>query len=171
MRDFRVVNVPAMAHLLGSVASLTGLVDMLNGDGIGFSSLDAPVTMNADNLAFTQVRMAGPSLGFTASGSYDMNGDDLDVDGVVVPSYGLNSVLGNVPILGNLLTSRRGEGIFGMTYAVNGPVAAPRVGVNPLSALTPGILRRIFEPIAPRRTPAPARAPATGAAAAPASGG
>lgn len=171
MRDFRVVNVPAMAHLLGSVASLTGFVEMLNGEGIGFSSLDAPVTLNADNLVFTQARMAGPSLGLTASGSYDMNGDDLDVDGVVVPSYGLNSVLGNVPLLGNLLTSRRGEGVFGMTYAVNGPVAAPRVGVNPLSALTPGILRRIFEPIAPRRTPAPARAPATGSAAAPASGG
>lgn len=151
MRDFRVVRVPAMAHLLGSVASLTGLVEMLNGDGISFSSLEAPVTMNADQVAFAQARMAGPSLGLTANGAYNMGANDLDVDGVVVPSYGLNSVLGNVPILGNLLTSRRGEGVFGMTYAVNGPVEAPRVGVNPLSALTPGILRRIFEPLAPRR--------------------
>ncbi len=155
MRDFRVVRVPAMAHLLGSVASLTGFVEMLNGEGISFSSLDAPVTMNADTVAFEQARMAGPTLGLTANGNYNMGHDDLDVDGVVVPSYGLNSVLGNVPILGNLLTSRRGEGVIGMTYAVNGPVAAPRVGVNPLSALTPGILRRIFEPIAPRRREAP----------------
>lgn len=160
MRDFRVVRVPAMAHLLGSVASLTGFVEMLNGDGISFSSLDAPVTMNADEVAFAQARMAGPTLGLTANGNYNMGANDLDVDGVVVPSYGLNSVLGNVPILGNLLTSRRGEGIFGMTYAVNGPVEAPRVGVNPLSALTPGILRRIFEPLGPRR---PTEQPATAA--------
>ena len=47
---------------------------------------------------------------------------------------------------------RRGEGVFGMTYSINGPAAQPRVGVNPVSALTPGILRRIFEPLTPRDT-------------------
>ena len=56
-------------------------------------------------------------------------------------------MLGNVPVIGNLLVSRRGEGVFGMTYSINGPAAQPRVGVNPVSALTPGILRRIFEPV------------------------
>ena len=56
-------------------------------------------------------------------------------------------MLGNVPVIGDLLVSRRGEGVFGMTYSINGPAAQPRVGVNPVSALTPGILRRIFEPV------------------------
>ena len=59
-------------------------------------------------------------------------------------------MLSNVPLIGNLLTSRRGEGVFGMTYSVNGHAASPRVFVNPVSALTPGILRRIFEPVSPR---------------------
>jgi hypothetical protein len=72
-------------------------------------------------------------------------------------------MLGAVPILGDLLVSRRGEGVFGMTYSINGAVAAPRVGVNPLSALTPGIFRRIFEPLQQQETPAaPARRPAAG---------
>ncbi|MET0182260.1 MAG: DUF3971 domain-containing protein, partial [Caulobacterales bacterium] len=84
MRDFKVVRVPAMAHVLGSVASLTGVVEMLNGEGISFSSLDAPVTINGDNVSFQQARMAGPTLGFTATGGYDMEADNLDVDGVVV---------------------------------------------------------------------------------------
>ena len=53
----------------------------------------------------------------------------------------------DMPVIGNLLVSRRGEGVFGMTYSINGPAAQPRVGVNPVSALTPGILRRIFEPV------------------------
>ena len=34
-----------------------------------------------------------------------------------------------------------------MTYSINGRAEQPRVGVNPVSALTPGILRRIFEPV------------------------
>ena len=31
-----------------------------------------------------------------------------------------------------------------MNYSMNGPSADPSVTVNPLSALTPGLLRRLF---------------------------
>lgn len=155
MRDFQVVRMPAMTRLLTSAASLTGLVETLNGDGIGMSSLDATIVYANDRVAFQDARMTGPSLGLTASGSYDMERDNLDVDGVVAPSPTLNlSMLGQVPVIGDLLVSRRGEGVFGMTYSINGAVAEPRVGVNPVSALTPGIFRRIFEPLQ-RSRPAP----------------
>lgn len=148
MRDFQVVRLPAMARLLSSVGSLTGMVEMLNGDGIGFTAMDAQMAYANNRLTFTEGRMAGPSLGLTGSGAYNISGDNLDIDGVVAPSPVLNlSMLGEVPVLGDLLVSRRGEGVFGMTYSINGPAAQPRVGVNPVSALTPGILRRIFEPV------------------------
>ncbi len=154
MRDFQVVRLPAMARLLSSAGSLTGLVDMLNGDGIGFSNLEAQMTYADNRLAFADGSMRGPSLGLTASGAYDIRRDNLDIDGVVAPSPVLNlSMLGQVPVIGDLLVSRRGEGVFGMTYSINGRAGEPRVGVNPVSALTPGILRRIFEP-APQRDPA-----------------
>ena len=67
----------------------------------------------------------------------------------MVPAYGINSMLGAVPILGDLLASRKGEGVFGVTYSMKGPLADPGLMVNPLSVLTPGILRRIFEFRAP----------------------
>jgi hypothetical protein len=145
-----------MAQLLSSAGSLTGLVDTLNGDGIGFSAMEAQMAYANDRVSFTEGAMRGPALGLTGSGSYDINRDNLDIDGVVAPSPMLNlSMLGEVPVLGNLLVSRRGEGVFGMTYAINGQAAQPRVGVNPMSALTPGILRRIFEPAQPRDTGGP----------------
>lgn len=153
MRDFNVVRLPAMAQLLSSAGSLTGLVDTLNGDGISFSVLEAEMAYANDRVTFSEGAMRGPALGLTGSGSYDITRDNLDVDGVVAPSPMLNlSMLGEVPVLGNLLVSRRGEGVFGMTYAINGHAAQPRVGVNPVSALTPGILRRIFEPPPQRDT-------------------
>ncbi|MES1201614.1 MAG: DUF3971 domain-containing protein, partial [Pseudomonadota bacterium] len=155
LRDFQIVRLPAMARLLSSAGSLTGLAEMLNGDGIGFTALDAPVSFANNRLQFGESRAAGPSLGLTGSGAYDMHGDNLSINGVVVPSYGVNSMLGALPLVGDLLVSRRGEGVVGITYTIEGPVAEPRVGVNPLSALTPGILRRIFEPVTPRpRAPA-----------------
>ncbi|MGH6951695.1 MAG: AsmA-like C-terminal region-containing protein, partial [Vitreimonas sp.] len=148
LRDFQVVRLPAMARLLSSAGSLTGLVETLNGDGIGFNALYAEMAYANDRLTFTEGRMAGPSLGLTGSGAYNIERDNLDIDGVVAPSPALNlSMLGNIPVIGDLLVSRRGEGVFGMTYSINGPAAQPRVGVNPVSALTPGILRRIFEPV------------------------
>jgi hypothetical protein len=118
--------------------------------------------------------MAGPSLGLTGAGAYNLDRDDLDVDGVIAPSPRLNlSMLGNVPVIGDLLISRRGEGVFGMTYSINGPAASPRVGVNPVSAMAPGILRRIFEPLSgPGEGDAAEEAASTdaGATAAPAPG-
>lgn len=151
LRNFQVVRLPAMARLLSSAGSLTGMVEMLNGDGIGFAALDAQMTYVGDRLQFTEGRMAGPSLGLTGAGSYDIRRDNLDIDGVVAPSPMLNlSMLGSIPVIGDLLVSRRGEGVFGMTYSINGHAAEPRVGVNPVSALTPGILRRIFEPVPQR---------------------
>jgi hypothetical protein len=143
-KNFLIAKVPAMAHLLSSVGSLTGLVEALNGQGITFTS-----------------RASGPSLGITAKGGVDLYSGSMDVSGVLVPSYGLNSFLGNLPILGDLITSRKGEGIFGITYTANGPADNPRVLVNPLSAVMPGILRRIFEPPAKKSAPASALAEKT----------
>lgn len=158
MRNFQVVRLPAMARLLSSAGSLTGLVEMLNGDGIGFSVMDAQMTYANNRLQFTEGRMTGPSLGLTGSGNYDIRADNLDIDGVVAPSPMLNlSMLGSIPVIGDLLVSRRGEGVFGMTYSINGHAGEPRVGVNPVSALTPGILRRIFEPAPQRESETPAR--------------
>lgn len=156
MRDFQVVRLPAMAQLLSSAGSLTGLVDTLNGEGIGFGALDAEMTFANNRIAFSEGRMAGPAMGLTGAGSYDIRRDNLDIDGVIAPSPVLNlSMLGEIPLIGDLLVSRRGEGVFGMTYSINGRAEQPRVGVNPVSALTPGILRRIFEPVQPRESAAP----------------
>lgn len=145
-KDFQVVKLGPMARLLSSVGSLRGLAETLNGDGVSFAGLEAPLTIVDGRLYVAESRAAGPSLGITAKGAIELADGTLDLDGVIVPSYGLNSMLSGVPVLGQLLASRPGEGVVGLTYSMNGPSDAPRVGVNPLSALTPGILRRIFEP-------------------------
>lgn len=144
--NFQVVRAPAMGRLLSSIGSLRGLGETLNGEGISFNGLEAPITIVDGKVYVAESRAAGPSLGITAKGSIQLSDGMVDLDGVVVPIYGLNSVLGGVPVLGQLFTSRRGEGLFAMTYSMNGPSDVPRVTVNPLSAIAPGILRRIFEP-------------------------
>ncbi|GIX14373.1 MAG: hypothetical protein KatS3mg118_2332 [Paracoccaceae bacterium] len=56
----------------------------------------------------------------------------LDLAGVFSPAYLLNSLLGEVPLIGPILTGRRGEGVFGFSYRVTGSATNPEVRVNPL---------------------------------------
>ncbi|MGE0856998.1 MAG: hypothetical protein AB7L18_12990, partial [Hyphomicrobiaceae bacterium] len=47
--------------------------------------------------------------------------------------------------VGQILSGPRGEGIFGITFAVQGAMADPQVIVNPLSLVAPGIFREVFQ--------------------------
>jgi hypothetical protein len=74
---------------------------------------------------------------------------------------GLNNALGGIPVLGQILSGPRGEGIFGITFAVQGSMANPSVVVNPLSLVAPGIFREMFQMTNPNTNLQP-RAPSSG---------
>jgi hypothetical protein len=153
--NFRLVNAPAMAKLL-SVALLTGVLDSLRGEGIGFSRLDTEFTWADPKIEIKDLRMYGASIGFTANGFVDLEADQIDVAGTIVPAYAVNSILGNIPLLGDLLAGQRGGGIFAANYTAKGPASDADVRINPLSTLAPGFLRRLFGVFGGANAPAPA---------------
>ena len=142
MSAYRVVGAPILARVL-SVALLTGVVDSLSGEGIGFSQLDADFAYFGGRVEVTNARSAGPAIGVTASGALDLDGDAIDLNGTIVPANALNSLPGKIPLIGKLLTGG-GGGLFAATYKVNGPMSDPKVSVNALSTLAPGFLRNLF---------------------------
>lgn len=142
--DARLINAPFVTQIL-SLASLRGLSDTLSGDGVLFTSIRAPISVGGGRYVIDGGRASGPALGLTLNGWIATNGEGIELDGVLVPSFGVNSALGGVPVIGDLFVGRKGEGIFSITYSVRGTLERAQVAVNPLSAVTPGILRRIFE--------------------------
>jgi hypothetical protein len=142
--DYQIVNAPALARLL-TVAALTGIVDVLKGQGISFTNLDAPFTLTDGLLQIKDTRAWGPALGITAKGQVDLDKSRMALEGTVVPAYALNSVLGKIPVLGWLVTGgEKGGGLVAFNFTMKGPAQNPDVTVNPLSALTPGFLRNLF---------------------------
>ncbi|MFP1646009.1 hypothetical protein [Pontitalea aquivivens] len=139
MRDLRVRDAPVLASML-SAASVIGLLEQLNGEGILFSDVEGAFRLTPQGVTLTRGEAVGASLGVTMTGRYipgqGTGGGQIDMAGVVSPFYLLNSI-------GQILT-RRGEGLFGFTYTMAGPTVAPRVTINPLSILTPGMFREIF---------------------------
>jgi hypothetical protein len=158
VRDFMMVNQPFLSRLFAA-GSLTGFIGLMQGEGISFDKMEVPFSARNGVISVHDARAAGPAIGATADGYIDRPKNDVALKGSLVPAYGLNSVLGNIPLLGDLLVSKKGEGIFGVTYSVHGNADEPSISVNPLAVLTPGILRRIFEGHIPNASNAPSNNP------------
>jgi hypothetical protein len=144
MRDFKLKEAPALAQLL-SLASLTGLADTLTGGSMKFERFKLPFTILGDDIAIRDARLYGPALGMTGDGDIDLDLRVLDFDGTLVPAYTANSILGDIPVLGDIFVQEKDGGLFALTYTVSGPFEQTQIAVNPLSALTPGFLRGIFK--------------------------
>lgn len=144
LTDVRLRNAPLVAQLF-SLASLRGLADVLSGEGVLFTRVDAPVRIRDGRIDLPGLRASGPAMGITARGWVAPGASELSLDGVLVPSFGVNSLLGGLPIIGDLFVSRQGEGVFAAPYSVRGTFSKAQVTINPVAAVTPGVLRRVFE--------------------------
>jgi hypothetical protein len=143
VKGYTLRNAPVVTKIF-TVASLTGILDTLVGNGIYFDRLSAPFIFHKGNLILKGAKTHGSALGFTADGVIDSNKSVMDLTGMLVPSYTANSLIGNIPLLGNLLVGK-GGGLIALTYGMHGSIKDPSVVVNPLSVLTPGFLRGIFD--------------------------
>ena len=144
IRDFSLVNTPVFAKVL-SLASFTGILDTLTGEGLRFTHLNAPFsyTFSTKDLATDDAKMHGPVLGVTVKGRYNMVDEEIDAKGMVIPAYGLNTFLGNIPLVGKVLAGKDGS-IFGTNYSISGYLDKPKVSINPLSTLAPNSIKELF---------------------------
>ena len=142
--QFRLVRAPALARLL-TLATLTGFVDVLTGDGLLFTRFTGDFVKTDGLLEVPLARAYGPSLGLTATGNINFDADTVDLKGTIAPAYILNSILGNIPLIGDLLQGGKGEGVFAATYSAKGSLDHPDITVNPIAALAPGFLRGLFD--------------------------
>lgn len=146
LSDFRVVNDNILAELLNAI-SVVGLLEQLDGGGFAFSTAEADLRIAPDKVTIKDGAATGASLGVTMAGTYYLKDGRLDLQGVISPIYMVNGI-------GQLFT-RKGEGILGFNYTVTGTSAAPKVGVNPLSILTPGAFRDVFRALTTGSTKTP----------------
>ena len=104
--------------------------------------MDSTFALDGGVLSFEEGRVSGGELGATFRGWIDLNRDLLDVSGAIVPAYSVNRVLRAIPLLGSVLTG--GEGLFAANYRATGALEEPNFNINPLTALAPGMLRKLF---------------------------
>lgn len=136
IKDFSIRGEAALERLVST---------MPNGrrDGVKFSRMRAEFTRVPGQLEIRDGVVQG-LIGATIDGRINYDADEVRLRGSFVPLYQLNNVFGQIPIVGFFLGGSN-EGLLGVTYEVVGTPSAPRLNVNPLSAVAPGLLRKFFE--------------------------
>jgi hypothetical protein len=142
-KQFEIKDAPVIAQILAA-ASLPGLLNLLQSDGLMFSRFTAEVTLANGTLAIDDLHGYGGSLGLTAQGEVNPGTGSLNVKGTIIPAYEINSLLGQIPVL-NLLVGGKHQGLVAVTYRLTGKLSDPQVSINPATALTPGFLRHVFD--------------------------
>lgn len=142
VREFGLIQAPVLAQVLNA-AFLPGLVDTLQGKGIRFERLNAKIDVTKERARILDALAFGSSLGISAAGEVDRVARVINMNGMIVPAYGLSRLIDQIPILGRIITGGEKEGLLAAEYLVGGGLDGPTVTVNPLTALTPGFLRAL----------------------------
>ena len=142
IRDFSIQNTPLLAKLL-TVASFTGMLDLLTGEGLSFSHFDAPFEYNEKTLSIKEAKMFGNVIGFTSNGTYNTSSEQLNLKGIISPAYSINAFIGKIPLVGTALAGKDGT-VIAANYNIEGSLSDPHIKINPLSMFSPNSIKELF---------------------------
>ncbi|MGE0213199.1 MAG: DUF3971 domain-containing protein, partial [Parvibaculaceae bacterium] len=145
VRDFRVLDEEMLSDVERKTPKKSKSANGPRNASQSFSKLSIPFSVDQNFVRIGDALVKGPSLGASAQGLIRKSDGAMDIGGTIIPAYALNSALGEVPILGELLVGGKGQGMFGLNYALRGTMKEPKFLVNPVSAIAPGIFRRLFD--------------------------
>lgn len=143
MRGFSIVDEANVAQVLGNHSDSRAAIAQQN--RLDFDAAQVDFLRRDDRVEVTNAVLSGDTVGGTMRGFIYTNARQYDLAGTYVPLFGINNVFQQIPLLGPLLGGREGEGLVGVTFAVQGPLDSPQFKINPLSALVPGAFRELFE--------------------------
>jgi hypothetical protein len=151
IRNFALVNEQRLKSLVSARTGANGesLTDALKTE-IDTSSQKfrrgfARLVIDAGVISVQNGIVRGDQVGATFQGVVRDPKGRISVTGTFMPVYGINSLFGKLPIIGDILGNGRDRGLLGITFKLEGPFDSAQLSVNPLSLIAPGVFRNIFE--------------------------
>jgi hypothetical protein len=145
IKDFVLRNEPALRQLVAAGQSQApGAAEPVDPDAAPFQKLTGQFSRARGRIDLADALIYDQQMGLTAEGFIDYSNDRVDLSGTFVPAYQINNLVNHLPVVGMILGGGAHEGMFAVNYRISGPASAPVLSANPLSAVTPGFLRKIF---------------------------
>ncbi len=143
IEKFKVINAPGMVKLL-SLADLSGLADLAEGEGLSFDVLEINMEQNKDDIKLEEILAIGPSMSVLLEGY--QNSKITSLRGTLVPAKTLNKMISKIPVIGNIVIPKEvGEGLFGISFKMKGPPGAIKTTINPIRTITPRFIQKIID--------------------------
>ena len=164
--DFVLRDEPALRRLVTEGVALRddrGAVKIDTGASV-FSRMQAAFTRAGTEITIRDGLLYGNQIGIKMDGAVDFERDRLNVVGTFVPAYGVNNLFSQIPVFGPILGGGSNEGLFAVNFRATGAVSAPQLTINPLSAIAPGLFRKIFGVGDGAPGPGPVQSPVPGPA-------
>jgi hypothetical protein len=140
MTNFELRRMPTLMRLL----SLVSLEQLVAGtDTLIFNKAIFPVRQEGPNIVLKNATMEGPSMSLKLTGSYNQAQSTLNMAGQLAPAIPFNRLLTKIPLLGTLLSGSQ-DGLVVADFTLTGPSANPDISVQPLSLVTPGLIKDLF---------------------------
>jgi len=127
------------------VLSLAGMYSLLEGDGTAFEVGHARIEKRDDRFIIHQARASGNALAVDLVGVVKPETRELEVSGLLLPLFAVTKAIGNVPLIGQILTGLDNDGIFATQFTLRGSIDDPETAVN-ASSIIPGLFRDVFSP-------------------------
>ena len=142
--DFKIKEIPVLAQIL-SLASVTGILDTLRGEGIRFDNTVIVFENDENFFTFKDFYGTGPAIGFIVEGKINNEDHFASLDGNIIPAYEVNRLISNIPVLGQILTGKSGDGVFGVNFKLKGKDDKYDITINPVRTITPRFLQRFID--------------------------
>jgi hypothetical protein len=110
-----------------------------------FQRAYAALAYQSGSLSIANGVVRGEQIGATFQGMLRDSAGNMEMTGTFMPAYGLNRLFGELPLIGAILGNGNDRGLLGITFKLQGPFEKPKLAINPLSLIAPGVFRQIFE--------------------------
>ncbi|MFT5441667.1 MAG: hypothetical protein ACI8W3_000708 [Myxococcota bacterium] len=130
-------NIPLAAALAHAAE---GLSPARASDALVYESVDTTIVFDRGVITTDEIKLDGP-LRIFISGQFDFAkpGRAIDAEIGIFLFRQVDQLLGNVPLLGNLIPGGKDRGLFGAFFEVGGSLDDPVLNALPMKSLTDGV--------------------------------
>ncbi len=144
LEEFTVTKTPFLTRLLMTLASPTSFLGLFSNEKIKFNEFFCRVIFEGPLLKIQEGLFQSFNSGISLEGNLNLKDHTMKLEGNLIPAYMLNKPLSIIPILGDILGGGHGDGIGATRFFVDGSIQDPRIRVNPVQIIAPGILKKLF---------------------------
>lgn len=140
----KIQNIRTKIPLLGKIVALaspTGFIEIFS-PGLSFQEVSGRFAYGRERLIFDHMEAKGMNLGLFFNGVIDFSTSSTRVEGVLVPSYFLNTFFRSFPLLGWAFGGKKG--FLSSEFTLSGPIAEPSIKLQPLSLFKLGFIKDLF---------------------------